>query len=143
MTKHIGVVYPPGSPVGYDCYRQVQGNFIQLWAVRQGNSWDGPVNIQVIIKFWADHSGTSLKYDSWYYQGVFICAETFNSQGWIRIENIDIPNMGSAGTSNIISVVRSAGTARAGKAEFIGMDGRISAQKKSEARVPRRRITLH
>ena len=88
MTKHIGVVYPPGSPVGYDCYKQIQGNFIQLWAVRQGSSWDGPVNVQAIVKYWADNSGTSLNYDTWYYQGVFICAETLSSQGWIRIENI-------------------------------------------------------
>jgi hypothetical protein len=92
MTRYVGTVYPPGSPVGYDCYMQVQGSFVQLWAVRQQNSWNGPVNLQAIIKYWADNSGTSLDYDTWYYQGVSICAETFGSQGWIRIENVTIPS---------------------------------------------------
>ncbi len=142
MTKHIGVVYPPGSSVGYDCYKQIQGNFIQLWAVRQGNSWDGPVNVQAIVKYWADNSGTSLNYDSWYYQGVFICAETLSSQGWIRIENIDIPAIGIAGTGNFIPAASQVRWSETGRRERIGLDGRRTARKHVKVHVPRMSLTL-
>ena len=94
---HIGTVYPPGSPVGYDCYKAHYQPFWQLWAVRRGNTWDGPVNVQAIIRYWAEHSGTSLNYDSWHYNGNSICVETNESSGCFKVRNIDIPNISVPG----------------------------------------------
>lgn len=83
MTQHIGVVYHPGSPVGYDCNRQIQG--------------------------------------------IFICAETFSSKGWIRIENIDIPDITTSGTNSVLSIVSQARQRESGKSERISLDVRRKA----------------
>ena len=96
-TKHgrfMGTVYPPGDPVGYDCYEwKVDfGEFKQLYAWRRENTWSGPVNVQAILKFWSDKSGTSLNMKTWYMStGMSIAAETFDSSGAFRLENIRIP----------------------------------------------------
>jgi predicted ester cyclase len=68
--KFIGTVTTPGDPVPYDCYVTTAEwrtpSFIQLYAFRKENTWSGPVNVQAILKFWEEKSGTSLKMNTWY-----------------------------------------------------------------------------
>lgn len=99
----FGTVYPPGDPVGYDCYvfdaywggknNGSEGKFKQLWAWRRQNTWSGPVNVQAILKFWEQKSGTSFKINTWFIpSGISIAAETFDTSGTFRLENIQIPD---------------------------------------------------
>lgn len=99
----FGTVYPPGDPVGYDCYvadaywgeknNGSNGKFVQLWAWRRKNTWSGPVNVQAILKFWEQKSGTSFKINTWYMpSGISIGAESFDTYGTFRLENIRIPD---------------------------------------------------
>ena len=100
----IGTVYPPGDPVGYDCYvaegywsakdNGSDGKFNQLWAWRKQGTWSGPVNVQAILKFWSDKSGTSFDVKTWYLPtGISIAPETFDTAGNFRLENIRIPDL--------------------------------------------------
>jgi len=100
--KFIGTVTTPGDPVPYDCYvaegywgnkaNGSDGKFIQLYAFRKENTWSGPVNVQAILKFWEEKSGTSLKMSTWYMStGMTIAPETFDTAGAFRLENIRIP----------------------------------------------------
>lgn len=100
--RFIGKVTTPGDPVPYDCYvaegywgskaNGADGKFIQLYAFRKENAWSGPVNVQAILKFWAEKGGTSLKMDTWYMStGITIAPETFDTAGSFRLENIRIP----------------------------------------------------
>jgi hypothetical protein len=100
--KFIGTVTTPGDPVPYDCYvaegywgskaNGSDGKFIQLYAFRKENTWNGPVNVQAILKFWAEKSGTSLKMSTWYMStGITIAPETFDTAGAFQLENIRIP----------------------------------------------------
>jgi hypothetical protein len=100
--KFIGTVTTPGDPVPYDCYvaegywgnkaNGSDGKFIQLYAFRKENTWSGPVNVQAILKFWEEKSGTSFKMSTWYMStGMTIAPETFDTAGAFRLENIRIP----------------------------------------------------
>ena len=100
--KFIGTVTTPGDPVPYDCYTAEgywstkdngdNGRFIQLYAFRKENTWNGPVNVHAILKFWAEKSGTSLKMSNWHMStGIQIAPETFDTAGSFRLENIRIP----------------------------------------------------
>jgi hypothetical protein len=100
----IGTVKTPGEPVPYDCYvfdgywgnkaNGSDGKFKQLYAWRQENSWSGPVNVQAILKFWEEKSGTSFKISTWYIpSGISIAPETFGTSGTFRLENIRIPDL--------------------------------------------------
>ena len=94
--KFIGTVTTPGDPVPYDCYVTTAEwrtpSFIQLYAFRKENTWSGPVNVQAILKFWEEKSGTSLKMSTWYMStGMTIAPETFDTAGAFRLENIRIP----------------------------------------------------
>ena len=102
--KFMGTVYPPGDPVGYDCYvfdaywggknNGSDGKFKQLWAWRKQNTWSGPVNVQAILKFWSDKSGTSFNIKTWYLPtGLSIAPETFDTSGSFRLSNIKIPDL--------------------------------------------------
>jgi hypothetical protein len=94
--RFIGTVYPPGDPVGYDCYVNTATwrtpSFIQLYAFRRANTWSGPVNVQAILKFWEDKGGTSFKTSTWYMStGMSIGSETFDTAGTFRLDKIQIP----------------------------------------------------
>ena len=102
--KFIGTVTTPGDPVPYDCYTAEgywgdkangsDGKFIQLYAFRKENTWNGPVNVQAILKFWEEKSGTSFKMSTWHMStGITIAPETFDTAGAFRLENIRIPNL--------------------------------------------------
>jgi len=99
--RFIGTVYPEGDPVGYDCYVydadwQPHGEFIQLWAFRRENTWSGPVNVQAILKFWSENSGTNFNKLTWKVGDMSIMIETFDTAGTFRIENIQIPDFDTA-----------------------------------------------
>lgn len=92
----IGTVYPTGDPVGYDCYEYTAywGPFKQLWAWRRENTWSGPVNVQTILKYWSDNSGTSFDVDTWYVaSGFSIMTETFDTAGTFQVDNVQIPDL--------------------------------------------------
>jgi len=97
--RFMGTVYPEGDPVGYDCYEftanwHPHGEFKQLWAWRRENTWSGPVNVQAILKFWSDNSGTSFNINEWFINGGFsIMVETFDTSGSFMVENIQIPDL--------------------------------------------------
>lgn len=96
--KFIGTVTTPGDPVPYDCYVATaewrEPHFIQLYAFRKEHTWNGPVNVQAILKFWEEKSGTSFKMSTWYMAtGLTIAPETFDTAGTFRLENIQIPDL--------------------------------------------------
>jgi hypothetical protein len=107
--RYMGTVYPPGDPVGYDCYvydaywgSVGDGKFKQLWAWRRQNTWSGPVNVQAIMKHWEQYSQTSFNMNTWYVTGGFqIMIETFDTAGSFRVENIRIPDLNTLLTTDI------------------------------------------
>jgi hypothetical protein len=94
VGKPIGTVTPPGETMAYNCYLADTGSFYQLWAFRKVNSWSGPVNVHAILKHWAEKSGTPFNMKTWRaWSGFTIAAETFDTAGNFRLENIQIPNL--------------------------------------------------
>ena len=98
--RWMGTFTPPGETVPYDCYEWTTdfgGGFKQLYAYRQQNTWNGPVNMQAIVKYWADYSQTSLNYNTWYLNtGLSIAAETFDTAGNFQLNNVRIPDLNTA-----------------------------------------------
>jgi hypothetical protein len=102
--KFFGTVLTPGDPVPYDCFEYTgywgaknngsDGKFKQLYAFRKENTWNGPVNVHAIMKFWEEKSGTSFKMSTWHMStGITIAPETFDTAGTFRLENINIPTL--------------------------------------------------
>jgi hypothetical protein len=68
--------------------------FWQLWAVRNTDTWSGPVDVQKIIKYWADKSDGVIGMDSPHYLGhICILAEVYATKGNYTLTNIDIPSL--------------------------------------------------
>ena len=52
------------------------------------------MNVQAILKFWSDKSETSFDVTKWFLStGMSIGAETFDTAGNFRLENVRIPDL--------------------------------------------------
>ena len=81
-----------GTVGSFKCYKHLHDNLWQLWAVRTSNSWSEDVNVQKVIKHWADSSGL-IKMSSYYLGVIGIMAEVYKTKGSYDISGISIPKL--------------------------------------------------